>query len=45
MASDTENGMDYQAHNGTYAGFNALMKWGTILSFIAAAVVVFIIAS
>ena len=45
MAADTENGMDYPAHEGSYAGFASLMKWGTILSFVAAAIVVLIIAS
>lgn len=34
-----ENGhpdMDYKAHDTTYSGFLSLLKWGTILSIIAA---------
>lgn len=45
MVADHEGGFDLKAHEGTYAGFTALMKWGTILSFLAAAIVVLIIAS
>lgn len=32
-------------HQDTYGAFTALMKWGTILSFIVAMIVVFIIAN
>ena len=45
MAADGQNGMDYPAHEGSYAFFAGLMKWGTILSVIAAAIVVLIIAN
>ena len=31
-------------HEGTYTGFAALMKWGTIASFLVAALVVWLIA-
>lgn len=45
MAADGDSGFDTTSHLGSYSGFTALMKWGTILSFIAAAIVVLIIAS
>lgn len=35
--------MDYTAHNNTYAGFNTLIKWGTIGSLIAAALAIWAI--
>lgn len=37
------NGNMKQAE-GTYSGFTALMKWGTIVSFLVAAFVVWLIA-
>lgn len=40
MASDG----DLKAHEQTYSGFTALMKWGTILSFIVGFIVILIIA-
>lgn len=43
--ADTENGMDYPAHEGSYGGFAALMKWGTIASLVVAAIVVLLIAN
>jgi hypothetical protein len=45
MTANGENGFEIKAHEGTYSGFTALMKWGTIISFIVAALVVLIIAS
>ncbi len=40
-----ENQMEMKAHEGTYAGFLTLLKVGTIISVIAAAVVVLLIAN
>ncbi|MBU3076500.1 aa3-type cytochrome c oxidase subunit IV [Sphingomonas quercus] len=45
MVAEHDSGFELSAHEGTYSGFTALMKWGTIISFICAAVVVLIIAS
>jgi hypothetical protein len=38
------SGDDMKAANETYSGFTSLIKWGTILAALAAAVVVVIIA-
>lgn len=38
------SGNDMKAASETYSGFIALVKWGTILSAVAAAVVVALIA-
>lgn len=38
-----QNG-DLKAHEQTYSGFTALLKWGTVASAIVAIVVVFLIA-
>lgn len=35
---------DYQAHEKSYSLFASMMKWGTIISFIVAAIVVLLIA-
>ena len=40
MASDG----DIKAHETTYSGFTALLKWGTIASVIVTMIVVFLIA-
>lgn len=45
MAAERDVQNDYQAHSKGYSLFIGLMKWGTILSFITAAIVVLIIAS
>jgi len=45
MVAEHESGFDLRAHEGTYAGFIALMKWGTIITLIVTAVVVLILAS
>ena len=39
------SGNDMRAATETYAGFTALVKWGTIVSLIVAAGVVLLIAS
>ena len=39
-----DNG-DLPAHSRTYSGFTALFKWGTVVSFIVAMIVVLIIAN
>lgn len=45
MAANGESGFDLKAHEGTYSGFTALFKWGTIAAFVIAAFVVLLIAS
>lgn len=45
MAATGDAEREVARHHETYGGFTALMKWGTILSFIAAMIVVFIIAN
>ncbi|HVF37227.1 MAG TPA: aa3-type cytochrome c oxidase subunit IV [Sphingomicrobium sp.] len=49
MADDkvhpTATEMDYPAHNRNYDGFLKLLKWGSILSAITTAVVIYIIAT
>ena len=45
MAAEGDTKMDYNAHEKSYSLFSGLMKWGTIISFILAAIVVLIIAS
>ena len=37
-------GSDFQAHERTYSGFIALFKWGTVASFIVAAIVILLIS-
>jgi hypothetical protein len=44
-AHPTATEMDYPAHERNYSGFLTLFKWGTILSAIVAAAVVYIIAN
>ncbi len=36
--------MDMKAHAATYSGVMSLLKWGTIVCFILAAAVIFMIA-
>ena len=38
------SGNDMKAANSTYGGFVGLVKWGTIFSAIAAAVVIWLVA-
>jgi len=45
MATEREAQADIQAHVNSYSRFAALMKWGTILSFILAAIVVLLISN
>jgi Bacterial aa3 type cytochrome c oxidase subunit IV len=45
MAADGEVRHEVEAHERGYSLFTAMMKWGTIISFIVAAVVVVLIAS
>lgn len=45
MATEGENQMEMKAHEKSYDLFSWLMKWGTIVSLIVAAIVVLIIAS
>jgi len=40
-----DNGMDYTAHEKTWGGFTAMMKWGTVACAAVGALVVFLIAS
>jgi len=44
MAAEREVQTDTQAHVRDYSRFIGLMKWGTIISFIIAAIVVLLIA-
>jgi hypothetical protein len=39
-----ESGNDMKAAKETYGGFTALIKWGTIISAVTAAIVVLLIA-
>ena len=45
MAAESNNPEDIRAHVKSYGHFSAMMKWGTILSFLTGAIVVLIIAS
>ncbi|MES2986796.1 MAG: aa3-type cytochrome c oxidase subunit IV [Pseudomonadota bacterium] len=45
MADTGDNGMDYPAHQNTWGGFTAMMKWGTVACALIGALVVFLIAS
>lgn len=44
-AHPTATDMDYPAHERNYSGFLSLLKWGTILSVVVAAVVIYVIAN
>ncbi len=45
MAVEGENQGEVKAHVESYSAFASMMKWGTILSFITAMIVVLIISS
>ncbi len=45
MAVEGDVNTDIQAHVKSYDRFSAMMKWGTIISFIVAMIVVIIISS
>lgn len=38
------SGNDMKAANATYGGFTVLVKWGTIISAIAAGIVIWLVA-
>ncbi len=43
MAADGETNKGMKAHQGTYAAFTGLMKWGAIVSMIVALIVILVI--
>ncbi|SMF70145.1 aa3-type cytochrome c oxidase subunit IV [Allosphingosinicella indica] len=43
MANEGDHGMDMPAHERSYELFYVLMKWGTIISFVVAMFVVFVL--
>jgi len=43
MAAEGDANKDFKAHQGTYAGFTGLMKWGAICAMIIAFIVILII--
>jgi hypothetical protein len=43
MAAEGEANKDFRAHQGTYAGFIGLMKWGAVVSVIIALIVILVI--
>ncbi len=45
MAVEGENQGEVKAHVESYSAFASMMKWGTIVSVIVAAIVVLIISS
>lgn len=45
MAADGTPEVEMNAHRSSYSLFIGLVKWGTIISFLAAALVIFIIVS
>jgi hypothetical protein len=45
MAEIGDSNAEFQAHEKTWSGFVAMMKWGTLGVAIVAAFVVFLIAS
>lgn len=44
MAADLDHQKELKAHAGTYGMFVSVMKWGAIVAFILAAVVVWLIS-
>jgi len=45
MVETGDSNVEFQAHAQTWHGFTAMMKWGTLVVFLVAAFVVFLIAS
>ena len=45
MADTGDNSTHLREHEGTYRGFTKMMLWGTVVSFLLGAFVVFMIAS
>lgn len=43
MAAEGEANKELKAHQGTYAGFTGLMRWGAICAVIIAFIVILII--
>jgi hypothetical protein len=43
MAAEGEANKDLKAHQGTYAGFTALMKWSAVTAVIVALIVILLI--
>jgi hypothetical protein len=43
MAADCEANKDLKAHQGTYAAFTGLMKWGAIVAVVVAMIVILVI--
>jgi hypothetical protein len=43
MAAEGDANKDFKAHQGTYAAFTGLMKWGAIFAAIIAFIVILII--
>jgi len=43
MAAEGDANKDFKAHQGTYAAFTGLMKWGTIIAAIVAVIVILVI--
>jgi hypothetical protein len=43
MAAEGDANKDFKAHQGTYAAFTGLMKWGAIIAAIVALIVIMII--
>ena len=44
MAAEFDQQKELKAHEGTYGFFKGLMKWGTIISLIAALIVILLIS-
>lgn len=45
MATEGEVRKDLKAHETSYARFIAMMKWGTILSLLTGALVIYVISN
>ena len=43
MAAEGEANKEMKAHQGTYAAFTGLMKWGVIASLVIALIVILVI--
>jgi hypothetical protein len=45
MATDAEARKDLKAHERSYVRFISMMKWGTILSLLTGALVIYVISN
>jgi hypothetical protein len=45
MAAEVDTQEEIRSHEKSYSAFSSMMKWGTILSFITAMVVILIISN